>query len=80
MPFSRGSSQPRDQTLPLKGGKFINTEPPGKPKYMPTLLQIHFLFRLLLDHLFLFLIFLFALDTWTWMSLLKSIFPYPLIP
>ena len=44
MPFSRGSSQPRDQTHIISCGSciacgFFTTEPLGKPIYMPGLLQ-----------------------------------------
>ena len=32
IPFSKGSSQPRDQTAsPTLAGRFFTTEPPGKP-------------------------------------------------
>ena len=46
MPFSRGSSQPRDQTqVSCTAGRFFTTEPPGKPIAMWILKQkkkIHF--------------------------------------
>ena len=35
MPSSRGSSQPRDRThIPCIAGRFLTTEPPGKPRLM----------------------------------------------
>jgi len=38
--FSRRSFQPKDQTpVSCLAGGFFTTEPPGKPKYMPTLLK-----------------------------------------
>ena len=38
MPFSRGSSQLRDQTMsPAFAGKFFTTEPPGKHLFTPIL-------------------------------------------
>ena len=39
--FSRRSSQPRDQThVSCLAGRFFTTEPPGKPNYFSTLIQI----------------------------------------
>jgi len=33
IPFSRGSSRPRDQTwVSCTAGRFFSSEPPGKPK------------------------------------------------
>ena len=43
IPFSRGSSQPRDQTqVSHIAGRFFTTELPGKPK--ATILQYKFFF------------------------------------
>ena len=40
IPSSRGSSQPRGQTMsPALAGRFFTTEPPGKPELEPTMLQ-----------------------------------------
>ena len=39
IPFSRGSSQLKDQSLiSCLAGRFFTTEPPGKPKYKYVLL------------------------------------------
>ena len=39
--FSRRSSQPRDRThVSCLAGRFCTTEPPGKPNYFSTLIQI----------------------------------------
>ena len=35
--FSRGSSQPRDQTYcPALASQFFTTKPPGKPHFVPS--------------------------------------------
>ena len=41
IPFSRGSSQPRDRTgVSCIAGRFFTTEPPGKPKVEPASCQL----------------------------------------
>ena len=42
MPSSRGSSRPRDQThVSCTAGRFLTTEPPGKPRIHATIGKIH---------------------------------------